>query len=189
MIAFEAGHELAEAERIAFASVIARSLPSAICRGRWLNPQELVMIVCSGESQRCILMRSATCAPVSTFGAWTSTAPTPSLFFTEVALIMRRHVVFDQITVAGNPAHEVGLVAPLVKITMTDLPIVVRANGLIALTYVHHDMHVIWKALDGGVDGIDGSTHFVVCRHREIRLVNLNMLAACFREVFQVLMQ
>ena len=37
--------------RMALASLIARSLPSAICLGRWLNPHELVMIVCSGASQ------------------------------------------------------------------------------------------------------------------------------------------
>ena len=33
------------------ASRIARSLPSAICLGRWLKPQVLVMSVCSGASQ------------------------------------------------------------------------------------------------------------------------------------------
>ena len=31
--------------RIALGAVIARILPSATCRGRWLNPQELVIIV------------------------------------------------------------------------------------------------------------------------------------------------
>ena len=38
------------ASRMALASLIARSLPSAICRGRWLNPQELVTIVCSARA-------------------------------------------------------------------------------------------------------------------------------------------
>src|SRR4051794_16699780 len=56
------------------------------------------------------------------------------LFITQVALVMRCHVVFNQITVADNPAHKVGLVAPLVKITMTDLPVVIRANRVVSLT-------------------------------------------------------
>src|ERR1051325_6654578 len=37
--------------RIAFASTIARILPKEICRGRWLNPHVLVIIVCSALSQ------------------------------------------------------------------------------------------------------------------------------------------
>ena len=72
---------------------------------------------------------------------------------------------------------------------MTDLPIVIGTNGVIALTYVHHDMHVIWKALDGHIDRIDRDAHFVVARHREIRLVNMNVLAACFGKALQILMQ
>ena len=36
--------------KIDFASLIARILPQAICRGRWLKPHELVMMVCSGAS-------------------------------------------------------------------------------------------------------------------------------------------
>ena len=102
---------------------------------------------------------------------------------------MRRHIVFDHITVAGDVAHEVGLVPPLIKIAVPDLSVVIGAHRVVALTDVHHDMHVLGEPLDGEIDGIDRRADLVVSCHREIRFVDLNVLAARFRKASQVLAQ
>ena len=92
-----------------------RSWPAAFrnatCRGRWLKPQELVTMVCSGASHLYLRMRAATVSPVSTLGSCTSTAPTPSCRLPSHALVMVRHVVLDQIGRAFDLADEIGLVA------------------------------------------------------------------------------
>src|SRR5450755_3672075 len=56
-VAIHVGHLLYVVPvKMALASVIARSFPSATCLGRWLKPQELVMMVCSGVSQLCAVI-------------------------------------------------------------------------------------------------------------------------------------
>ena len=52
--------------KIRLAPAIAWSLPNAMWRGKWFMPQELVMRVCSGGSQLCLLIRSATVSADST---------------------------------------------------------------------------------------------------------------------------
>ena len=91
---------------------------------------------------------------------------------------MRRHVVFDQIGRALDPADEVGLVAADVEIAMADLRVIFLADGIIALADVHRNMHVVGQALDREIDGLDRSRDLVLVRHREQRLVDLDVLAA-----------
>ena len=111
------------------------------------------MIVCSGVSQRCALMRSATCWPVSTLGSCTSTAPTPSCRFPSSPSIVRRHVVLDEEAVAFDGCDDVGLVAAGVEVAMADLAVVIGADGVVALADVDQDVHIVRQALDRDVDG------------------------------------
>ena len=57
------------ASKIRLAPVIALSLPNAIPRRRWFMPQELVIRVCSGVSQRSRVIRSAITSGASTLGS------------------------------------------------------------------------------------------------------------------------
>ena len=60
-------------------------------------------------------------------------------------LVVRRHVVLDQVSVAINLADQVGFVASYVKITMPDLTIVVWPHRVVALANMRHDMNVLGK--------------------------------------------
>ena len=106
------------------------------------------MMVCSGASQRVDFDALDDLFAGFDVGRLDIDCAHAELFVAQAAFVMRRHVVFDQVAVAIDLAHEVGLVASLVKIAVTDLPIVIGADGIVALAYVHHHMHIIRKALD-----------------------------------------
>src|SRR5436305_15116071 len=55
------------------------------------------------------------------------------LLVAEMIFIVRRHIVFDEIAVTFDFANKIGLVAPLVKIAVPNLSIVIGAHGVIAL--------------------------------------------------------
>jgi hypothetical protein len=61
------------------------------------------------------------------------------LFITEQILIVRGHIVFDEIKVAIDLANKIGLVATGVEITMPDLAIVIGSDCVVALAnmYAH----------------------------------------------------
>ena len=110
-----------------------------------------------------------------------------SLLVAKATFEMRRHMVFDDITVAGDVAREVGLLPPLIKIAVPDLSVVIGAHRVVALTDVHHNMHVLGEPLDGEIDGSDRRADLVVSCHRKIRFVDLNVLTARLRKASQVL--
>ena len=77
------------------------------------------------------------------------------LFVAKVLLVVRRHIVFDEIAVTLNFTYEIGLVAALVEIAVADLSVVVRADGVIALADMDHHMNIIGQSLDRHVDRIN----------------------------------
>ena len=100
------------------------------------------------------------------------------LLVAEQSFVVRRHVVFDQVRVAVDPADEVRLVASRVEVAVSDLTVVVWADGVVALADVNGDVDVVRNSLDGLVDDVDGRGDFVLGGRREVRLVDLDMLAA-----------
>ena len=111
------------------------------------------------------------------------------LFVAKVLLVVRRHIVFDEIAVTLNFADEIGLVAALVEIAVANLSIVIRAHGVIALADMNHHMNIIGQSFDRHVDRIDRRADLLVTGHREVGLVDLDMLAARFGQAPKVLMQ
>ena len=63
-------------------------------------------------------------------------------------LVVRCHIVLDQIAIALDLADQVCLVAYLVEIAMADLPVVISPYGVVALANVHRDMHFIRQVID-----------------------------------------
>ena len=53
-------------------------------------------------------------------------------------------------------ANEIGLVAADVEIAMPDLPVVIRADRVVALADMHEDVNVVRQSFDRDVDRIDG---------------------------------
>src|ERR1700730_9651609 len=90
---------------------------------------------------------------------------------------MRCHVMLDQKTIAFDLADQIRLVPAGVKIAVTDLPVVIRADRIIALANMDQNVHIIRKPLDRNVNSVDCSPDFGVFGGREIWLIDLNMLA------------
>ena len=111
------------------------------------------------------------------------------LLVSEASLVMRRHVVFDKISVAFDPTDQIGLIPPDVEIAMPDLAVIVGADRIVSLADVHHHMHVLGKSLQAHIDNIDGSADFVVRCRCEIRLVYLQMLTTRRSKSLEVLME
>ena len=87
------------------------------------------MIVCSGASHPCALIRSATCSSGLDIGGLNVDRADTELFVAKALLVVRRHIVFDEIPVTLNFTYEIGLVAALVEIAMANLSIVVRSTA------------------------------------------------------------
>ena len=134
-------------------------------------------------------MRVATRAPVSTFGAWTSTAPTPSCLFPSSPSNSSDPVVLDEIGMATDLADQIGLVPSGVEVPMADLSIVIGADRIIALADMQRDMDILRQALDGEIDGLDRTAHLIVARRCQIGLIDLNMLAAGFGKPTEIVVQ
>ena len=90
---------------------------------------------------------------------------------------MRRHVVLDEEAVALDGCGDVGLVAAGVEVAMADLAIVIGADGVVALADVDQDVHIVRQALDRDVDRLHRGADVLVVGDREIRLVDLDVLA------------
>ena len=54
------------------------------------------------------------------------------LLVSEILLIMRRHVVLDEIAVALDATNKVSLVPADVEVAMANLPVIIRADRVIA---------------------------------------------------------
>ena len=113
------------------------------------------MMVCSGASQRWTLMRSATCLAGLNVRRLHIDSADAELLVSEALLIVRRHVVLDQIAIALDAANEISLVAADIEVAMADLPVIIGADRVVALTDMHHDVHVLGQALDAHVDDLD----------------------------------
>ena len=57
--------------------------------------------------------------------------------------------MLDQIAVTRDLTDQIGLVAALVEIPVPDLPVVIGADGVVALADVDHHMHVVRQSLEG----------------------------------------
>ena len=88
------------------------------------------------------------------------------LFVAEQSLIVRGHVVFDQIEVAIDLANKIGLVATGVEIAMPDLAVVIGSDRVVALANMHAHMHVVGKIFDHRIDHINGGSNFALSRRR-----------------------
>ena len=111
------------------------------------------------------------------------------LLVAEAAFVVRRHVVLDEEGVAIDPADQIRLVAPGVEIAVADLSIVIRAHRVVALADMDEHMDVVGQTFDRHVDDVDGGADLFVARRREIRLVDLDMLAARLGQLPEVLVQ
>ena len=100
------------------------------------------------------------------------------LFVAKQTLIMRGHIVFDEIEVAIDLADKIGLVATGVKIAMPDLSIIIGSDRIIALANMYAYMHVVGEIFDHPVDHINGSSNLALSRGGKVRLVDLDMLAS-----------
>ena len=88
------------------------------------------------------------------------------LLVAEQTLIVRRHIVFDEIEVAIDLANKIGLVTTSVEITMPDLSIVVGSDGIVALADMYAHMDVVRKIFDHLVDHIDGRSNLALAGRR-----------------------
>ena len=70
------------------------------------------------------------------------------LLLAEKGLVVRRHVVFDEITITIDLTNKICFITAMVEVAMTDLSVVIGANGVIALANMHHDVHVVREAFD-----------------------------------------
>src|SRR4051812_9658187 len=102
---------------------------------------------------------------------------------------MRRHVMFDQIGIAVDPADQVCLVSAGIKITMADLAVIVSADRVISLANMDEDVHVIGQSLDRHVDDLHSGLDLLFTCSCKIRLVNLQMLASFLGELPKILMK
>jgi hypothetical protein len=132
-----------------------------------LNPHVLVMMICSGASHRCIEIRSAICSAVSILGGLHVNRTYAELLIPEHTVECICSVMLDQIGVAVDMANQVGLVAAGIKISMPNLPIILKANGIVSLTDMHGNMNVFRKSFDGQIYRLDRTPHFFVARRRQ----------------------
>ena len=105
------------------------------------------MMVCSGASQR--VRPDPISHLLAGFDIWrldVDRADT-ELLVAKQALIMRRHVVFDQVRVAIDSTDQIRLVTPSVKIAVSDLSVIIGPNRVVALADVHEHMDVVGKVL------------------------------------------
>ena len=156
-------------------------------RGRWLNPHVLVMIVCSGASHRWAVIRSAICSARFDIGSLDIDRADAELLVSEHAFKSICPVMLDKNRSAFDLADQVGLVAAGIKISMPDLPIIMRADRIVALADVDGHMDVFGKSLDRQIYCLDRGAHFVVARRRQIWLIDLDVLAARLGQSVEIL--
>jgi hypothetical protein len=113
----------------------------------------------------------------------------PQLLVAEKAVEVVGHIVFDQIRVALDAAYEIGLVAADIEVTMADLPIVIGANRIVALTNVHRKVNIVGKPVQCEIDRIHRSAHVVIGCRRKVGLVDLNMRAAGLGQTAEIVVQ
>jgi hypothetical protein len=94
------------------------------------------------------------------------------------ALVMMRHVVFDQIGRASDVTDLIRLIASGIEIAMANLPIILFADRVITLTNMHRNMDLGRQAFDRRIDRLDRGGNLIFAGHREQRLVDLNIPAA-----------
>jgi hypothetical protein len=92
---------------------------------------------------------------------------------------MMRHVVFDQIGRASDVTDLIRLIASGIEIAMANLPIILFADRVITLTNMHRNMDLGRQAFDRRIDRLDRGGNLIFAGHREQRLVDLNIPAAC----------
>src|SRR4051812_45836466 len=107
----------------------------------------------------------------------------------QTVLVMRGHVVLYQVASAVNPAHKVGLVRAKIEIAMADLPIIIGPDRIISLAYVHGHVHIVWESLNRAIDRLDRSCDLRLACGREIRLIDLDVLASGLSKPAEILMQ
>src|SRR3984893_3614439 len=101
-------------------------------------------------------------------------------------LEMRRHVVLDQKGGARNFADQISLIAANIEIAVADLRVVFLADSVIALTDMDRNMDGGGEPFNGGIDGLDRTPDFIILRHREIWLIDLNVPAARLSEHLEI---
>src|SRR5215212_6381123 len=173
---------------MSLALAIAASLPKATGRGRWFIPQELVMSVCSGESQDPphSLIRSTRVSGASTFKSCTSATPTASCWFlSRPSYLGVMSPSFNG--VALQAADLLGGIRLDVKVAVADLAVVVLPHSVVALADVLPIKGP--NTLPGLVVGLD-SRLYLIPRNppdREERLIELDVLAARLLQLLEVL--
>ena len=76
------------------------------------------------------------------------------LLVTQQTLEMGSHVMLNQITIAFDFADQIRLVPARIEISMTDLPVVIGADCVIALADMDQHMNILWKPLDRDVNRV-----------------------------------
>src|ERR1051325_9827024 len=102
----------------------------------------------------------------------------PELLVSQQALEGVGPVVLDHVGMALDPADQVCLVATSVEISMSNLPIIMRPDSVVPLAYVNGDMDVLRNPTDRQIHCLDSGSDFIVVRRRQIRLIDLDVLAA-----------
>jgi hypothetical protein len=111
------------------------------------------------------------------------------LLVAQQSLLMWRHVVLDQIRRAIDVADKVRLVATGIEVTVANLRVVFLADRIVALADAHRDVDIIGNVLDLKIDRVDRRPYLVFIGHCEERFIDLNVLAACRNQLFEVIME
>src|SRR5437868_2227599 len=102
----------------------------------------------------------------------------PELLVPQQAIERISPVVLDHVGSALDLADQVCLIATGVEISMSNLPIIMRSDSVVPLAYMNGDMDVFRKSVDRLVHCLDSGSHFIIIRGCQIRLIDLDVLAA-----------
>src|SRR4029077_16698607 len=97
--------------------------------------------------------------------------------------------MLDQIGVAFDLANQVGIVAAGIKISMPNLPVIMRSYRIVSLADMHRNMNVFGKTFDRQIYCLDGAPHFFIARRRQVWLIDLDVLTPRFGQTDEIPLQ
>ena len=156
---------------MAFASLIARILPTAMCLGRWLKPHVLVMMVVRAQAtvggnpfgnQRAGF----------DIGGLDIDRANAELLVSEQPFESVCPIMLDQVGTALDLADQVRLVASCIEIPVTNLTIIIGAYRIVSLADMNRHMNICGYTFDRQVDRLDRASHFFIARRGQVRLVD-----------------
>ena len=84
--------------------------------------------------------------------------------------------MLDQVGIAVDLTNQVGFIAAHIKISMPNLPIIMRAYCIVSLADMHSNMNVFGETFDGQIYCFDSAPHFFIAWRGEVWLIDLDVL-------------